>query len=86
MTSPRVSTHHPVDIGGMGGKDALHADAVRNLAHRKAGSGEGAPLPDDYPFKDLNPFLVAFDDADVHFHGIPGAKGGQIPPHLLPAS
>jgi hypothetical protein len=39
-------------------------------------------MADDDPFEDLNPFLVAFLDNDVHTHRISGPELGQVFLHL----
>jgi hypothetical protein len=42
----------------------------------------GSPLADDCAFEDLNSFLVAFFDFDVHTHGVSGPERGQVFLHL----
>src|SRR5205814_2596325 len=43
----------------------------------------GAPPANDRPFKDLDSFLIALFDLDVHPHGITRAELRQAFPHLL---
>ena len=50
------------------------ADAEGNLADRKRGVIASAALADHRAFEDLNSFLVAFLDLDVHTHRISRAE------------
>src|SRR6476619_7402963 len=75
-----AATDH-VDVGQHGaveGENALHADAVRDLADGERGADAAAPTGDDHSLERLDALLFPFLDAHVHAHGITRAEGGQV--------
>src|ERR1700682_1818118 len=51
-------------------EDPLDALAERHLAHGERRARAAAMLPDDEPFKDLNPLLVTLAHLHVHTNGV----------------
>lgn len=61
----------------------LDAYAMRNFPYG-IGRIHGAMLAlDNHTLKNLNTFLAALNDADMHLHAITWAKVGMILPHLF---
>ena len=62
----------------MKGKDALHSDAIRNLAHGECGTVAAPRETDDDSFKHLSPFFFSFDDLDVDADGFARPEGRKV--------
>src|SRR5262249_7187147 len=62
---------------------ALHARAVRDLAHGEGRIQASVLLRDAYAFIGLHALAVAFFHLDVDDHGIAGPELGQLAGHLL---
>src|SRR5690606_29126270 len=67
-----------VDRGAVALEHALHAVAVRDLAHGERGVQAGVLLGDDHAFVGLDALAVAFLDLDVDDDGIAGAEHRQL--------
>ena len=55
-------------------KYPLDALAVRDATHGESFVDPATLAADHYAGKDLNPFLVSFDDASMHAHAIANGK------------
>src|SRR5581483_7184999 len=72
-----------VDARGVDRKNALHADAVGNLAHGEHGAATAARDADHDALEDLGALFLAFDDFDVDSHGLAGPKSRRFLLDLL---
>ena len=63
-------------------EDAFHAGAEADAAHREAGTAGAALLGNHHAFESLDAFLdlfpFAFEQTDIHFNRIAGAKLGEV--------
>src|SRR5262249_36574918 len=59
-------------------EDALHADALRDLAHGERGAGTAASPIDDDPLEHLGALLVPFDHPHVDPDRVAGAELGHF--------
>ena len=64
-------------------ENALHTLAEGDLTDSESGVASGAPPANHRPFENLDSFLIALFDPDVHPHGITRAEFRQAFPHLL---
>src|SRR5947208_3095064 len=72
-----------INHGRVQRENTLHTLAEGHLTDSESGVTSGAPPANDRPFEDLDSFLIALFDLDVHPHGITGAELRQALPHLL---
>ena len=63
-------------------EDAFDADAEADLADGDRLTGSAVLAGDADALKDLEAFLVAFLDADVHLEGVARGKSGNVIPQL----
>src|SRR5438477_5251017 len=62
------------DRGTVGLEHALHALAVRDLAHRERRIQTAILLGDHHTFVGLNALAITLHDLDLHDHGIAGIE------------
>src|SRR4051794_10169475 len=63
-------------------EDALHSDAVRDLAHGEGAAQVALLLADDHALEDLDALLVALADLRVYPDRIANTEGGELRPRL----
>ena len=72
-----------VHARGMQREDTFHTFAIADAAHSEGLIETTTALADDDARKNLDTFLVAFDDLGMHFHGIADTELGVIFPKLF---
>src|SRR6201991_822156 len=72
-----------VDSAAVGLEHALHAGAVRDLAHGEGGMQAAAALGNDDTFERLDALAVTFLDLDVDDHGVARTEIRQLAGDLL---
>src|SRR5439155_7171461 len=72
-----------IDHGGVQRENTLHTLAEGDLTDGERGVTSGTPPANHRPFENLDSFLIALFDPDVHPHGITRAEFRQAFPPLL---
>ena len=72
-----------LDTGIVQGESFFHTDTMGNLPHGIGGIHGAMLALDDDALENLDPFLVALNDADMHLYVITGAKVRVVLPHLF---